>query len=99
MSSAVTMTRRERHPPRPRSSRDRLPHAGEHLGLYHAMGYSGHGVQMSVHMGMAMATLIKGGRPDIPWLNAPWPPIPGYFGLSWFLPLFGVWQRFKGRCR
>lgn len=30
---------------------DRLPRAGEHDGMFYAMGFSGHGAQMSVHMG------------------------------------------------
>jgi glycine/D-amino acid oxidase-like deaminating enzyme len=36
-------------------TQDRLPRAGEHDGLYYAMGYSGHGVQMATHMGQMMA--------------------------------------------
>ncbi|AZE17623.1 FAD dependent oxidoreductase [Pseudomonas chlororaphis subsp. aureofaciens] len=39
---------------------DRLPRAGERNGIYHAMGYSGHGVQMSVHMGQVMAEVMDG---------------------------------------
>ena len=29
-------------------------------GLFYAMGYSGHGVQMSVHMGQQMAAVMAG---------------------------------------
>lgn len=39
---------------------DRLPRAGQHGGVYHSMGYSGHGVQMSVHMGQVMADVMAG---------------------------------------
>ena len=42
---------------------DRLPRAGEHEGMYYSMGYSGHGVQMSVHMGEVMADVMDG-RPE-----------------------------------
>ena len=44
---------------------DRFPRAGEHDGLYFAMGYSGHGVQMSVHMGQVLAEMMQGRRPRI----------------------------------
>ncbi|WP_277985137.1 hypothetical protein [Salinicola tamaricis] len=43
-------------------SRDRLPHAGRHDGMYYVMGYSGHGVQMSVHMGQCLAEAMLGQR-------------------------------------
>lgn len=74
---------------------DRLPRAGEHHGLYYAMGYSGHGVQMSVYMGQAMAEAMAG-RPEAnPWRDLDWPAIPGHFGKPWFLPLVGAWYRAK----
>jgi glycine/D-amino acid oxidase-like deaminating enzyme len=74
---------------------DRLPRAGEHEGLHFAMGYSGHGVQMAVHMGQVMAAMM-GGRPAAnPWRGMPWPAIPGHFGKPWFLPIVGAWYRVK----
>ena len=39
---------------------DRLPHAGQHDGIYFSMGYSGHGTQMATHMGQVMAEVIGG---------------------------------------
>ena len=48
---------------------DRLPRAGEHEGLFYAMGYSGHGTQMSVHMGQIMAQVMDG-HPDANPLQA-----------------------------
>ncbi|MES1955024.1 NAD(P)/FAD-dependent oxidoreductase [Salinisphaera hydrothermalis] len=76
-------------------TRDRLPRAGQHKGIHYAMGYSGHGVQMSVHMGGVMADRLSG-RPDRnPWRDLSWPAIPGHFGTPWFLPAVGVWYRFK----
>lgn len=72
---------------------DRLPRAGQHGGVYHSMGYSGHGVQMSVHMGQVMAD-VMGGRADAnPWRELNWPAIPGHFGKPWFLPLVGAYYR------
>jgi len=72
---------------------DRLPRAGEHDGVHYSMGYSGHGVQMSVHMGRCMAEVILG-RPDAnPWARLDWPAIPGHLGKPWFLPLVGAYYR------
>jgi len=74
-------------------SADRLPRAGEHDGLSYAMGFSGHGVQMSVGTGLAMAQ-VMGGSPDAnPWRELEWPAIPGHFGKPWFLPLVGAYYR------
>ncbi|MCC6170466.1 MAG: FAD-binding oxidoreductase [Gammaproteobacteria bacterium] len=72
---------------------DRLPRAGEHDGLWYAMGYSGHGVQMSVHMGEAMARVMAGEPQANPWRDLDWPAIPGHTGKAWFLPLVGAWYR------
>jgi glycine/D-amino acid oxidase-like deaminating enzyme len=78
-------------------TQDRLPRAGEHGGLYYAMGYSGHGVQMSVYMGRQMADIMGGNTAANPWRDLAWPAIPGYFGWPWFLPLVGAYYRFKDR--
>lgn len=72
---------------------DRLPRAGEHDGLLYSMGYSGHGVQMSVHMGEVMADMIDGRGVASPWLELKWRAIPGNFGEPWFLPLVGAYYR------
>lgn len=79
-------------------TRDRLPHAGERDGLFYAMGYSGHGVQMSVHMGQQMA-LVLAGRPEAnPWHDrGGWPAIPGHVGPPWFLPVVGAYYQLKDR--
>ena len=72
---------------------DRLPRAGEHDGLHYAMGYSGHGVQMSVHMGEIMARVMSGEPDANPWRDLDWPAIPGHTGKAWFLPFVGTWYR------
>jgi len=74
---------------------DRLPRAGQHGGVYHSMGYSGHGVQMSVHMGQVMAEVMDGKVEANPWRELDWPAIPGHFGKPWFLPLVGAYYRFQ----
>lgn len=76
-------------------SADRLPHAGQHAGLYFATGFSGHGTQMSVHLGARMAQLMCGARTDVLWNTAKWPAITGHFGRPWFLPAVGAWYRIK----
>jgi glycine/D-amino acid oxidase-like deaminating enzyme len=72
---------------------DRLPRAGEHDGLFYSMGYSGHGVQMSVHMGQAMAAVLGGNSSANPWADLDWPSVPGHFGRPWFLPFVGAYYR------
>ena len=72
---------------------DRLPRAGEHNGLLYSMGYSGHGVQMSVHMGRVMADIVDGRTSASPWLQLDWRAIPGNFGAPWFLPFVGAYYR------
>ncbi|MDM0056368.1 NAD(P)/FAD-dependent oxidoreductase [Variovorax fucosicus] len=78
-------------------TQDRLPHAGERNGLYYAMGYSGHGTQMSVHMGERMAAVMAGDANANPWEGRKWPAIPGHFGPPWFLPAVGLYYTLKDR--
>jgi glycine/D-amino acid oxidase-like deaminating enzyme len=78
-------------------TQDRLPRAGEHRGLFYAMGYSGHGVQMSVHMGQQMARVMAGEAAANPLDFLPWPAIPGHFGPPWFMPLVGAYYRLQDR--
>ena len=74
-------------------SADRLPRAGEHKGLFYSMGYSGHGVQMSVMMGQVMAKALTGQSVVNPWAQLSWPPVPAHFGKPWFLPVVGLYYR------
>ncbi|ASW02677.1 NAD(P)/FAD-dependent oxidoreductase [Paraburkholderia aromaticivorans] len=76
-------------------SADRLPHAGQHDGVYFSMGYSGHGTQMSTHMGQVMADVMDGREDRNPWRESEWPAIPGHTGKPWFLPLVGTYYRIK----
>ena len=78
-------------------TQDRLPHAGERDGLYYSMGYSGHGTQMSVHMGQRMAAVMAGDAEANPWRDRDWRAIPGHFGPPWFLPAVGFYYRLKDR--
>jgi glycine/D-amino acid oxidase-like deaminating enzyme len=74
---------------------DRLPRAGEHHGMYYSTGYSGHGVQMSVHMGQVMADVMAGRADRNPWRALEWPAVPGHFGTPWFLPVVGAYYRLQ----
>ena len=74
---------------------DRLPGAGQHDGLYYALAYSGHGTQMSVYLGDLMADIVRGVPRKNPWAREDWPAVPGYAGRNWFLPLAGLYFRFK----
>ncbi len=74
---------------------DRLPRAGEHDGLYYAMGYSGHGVQMATHMGERMARVMGGDTAANPFADLAWPAIPGHLGKPWFLPMVGAWYKLQ----
>ncbi|SIQ57980.1 Glycine/D-amino acid oxidase [Rhizobium sp. RU35A] len=74
-------------------TKDRYPRAGYHDGLWYAMGYSGHGAQLSTHLGMVLADAILG-RPDRnPLQGLDWPAVPGHFGKPWFLPLVGLYYK------
>ncbi|MDO8775859.1 MAG: FAD-binding oxidoreductase [Burkholderiaceae bacterium] len=76
-------------------TQDRLPHAGERDGLFYSTGYSGHGTQMSVHMGQCMAAVMAGDAEANPWRGRRWPAIAGHFGSPWFLPAVGLYFRMK----
>lgn len=74
---------------------DRLPRAGEHQGVYFAMGFSGHGVQMSTHMGQCMAAVMGGNPAANPFRDLAWPAVPGHFGPPWFMPFVGAYYRLQ----
>jgi glycine/D-amino acid oxidase-like deaminating enzyme len=74
---------------------DRLPRAGEHEGLFYALGLSGHGAQMSVHLGQQMAKVMAGEREANPFRRLDWPAIRLNYGTPWFLPFVGAWYRLK----
>jgi len=78
-------------------TQDRLPHAGEKDGLFYSMGYSGHGTQMSVHMGECMARVMAGDLAANPWRDNDWPAIPGPFGPPWFLAIVGLYDQLKNK--
>ena len=74
-------------------TQDRLPRAGTHEGMHYALGYSGHGVQMSTYMGDLLARRIAGDTAANPWRDIAWPAVPLHFGKPWFLPFAGAYYR------
>jgi len=78
-------------------TRDRLPRAGEHEGMSFSLGYSGHGVQISTYMGDVMARRMLGEDVANPFRDLPWPAVPLHVGKPWFLPLVGLYYRYRDR--
>ncbi|MCE0494956.1 NAD(P)/FAD-dependent oxidoreductase [Vibrio salinus] len=74
---------------------NRLPRAGQHNGMFYAMGYSGHGVQMSAYMGQQLAKMIAGNIDANPWREESWHAIPAYTGKPWFLPMVGAYYKLQ----
>lgn len=74
-------------------TKDRFPRAGYVDGVWYAMGYSGHGAQLSTHLGMIMADAILGKADRNPLKGLEWPAVPGHFGKPWFLPLVGLYYK------
>jgi len=76
-------------------TRDRMPRAGEHKGVFYSMGYSGHGVQMSTYMGVQMAEVMTGNSAANVWRELEWPAVPAHFSLPVLLPLVGAYYRLQ----
>lgn len=74
-------------------TKDRYPRAGQVDGSWYAMGYSGHGAQLSTHLGMIMADTMLGKPDRNPLKGLEWPAVPGHFGKPWFLPLVGMYYK------
>ena len=76
---------------------DRFPRAGYQDGLWYAMGYAGHGAQLSTHLGMIIADAMLGREDRNPMKGLDWPAVPGHFGKPWFLPLVGMYYKMLDR--
>jgi len=76
---------------------DRMVKAGQHDGVYFAMGYAGHGVQMATYMGRQMAEYMSGVPEANIWRDFEFRRIPGHFGPPWFLPVAGAYYKLKDR--
>lgn len=80
-------------------TKDRFPRAGKADGAYFSMGYSGHGAQMSTHMGEILADMVTGKPDRNPMKDMDWAAVPGHFGTPWFLPVVGMYYKMMDRIR
>ena len=70
------------------------PHLGKLDGIWHCLGYCGHGVALSSYLGNVVANVIAGRPEDSPFVQLkPMPANPLYTGNTWFLPLADVYYR------
>ena len=76
---------------------DRLPHIGQHRGMYYAMGYCGHGVAMATHLGENLAAMALGRPVSTAFAVPKFRAVPFYNGRPWFLPLVYGWFGLKDR--
>ena len=72
---------------------DRFPRAGQHQGVYYALGYGGHGVAMATYLGAQMANMICDGSGNNPFRDLPFNAIPLYNGNPWFVPFGALWYK------
>jgi glycine/D-amino acid oxidase-like deaminating enzyme len=74
---------------------DIMPHAGHMEGIYHALGYAGHGVAMATYLGQEVAHELSGKPSDNPFRDISFPgaPLGFYNGKPWFLPLAGAYYK------
>jgi glycine/D-amino acid oxidase-like deaminating enzyme len=74
---------------------DQMPHLGQIGDIYYSMGYCGHGVANAFHFGRNLADLILEKPTNFPFLNLTTPTNPLYYKRPWFLPIVGLWFKFK----
>jgi glycine/D-amino acid oxidase-like deaminating enzyme len=76
---------------------DLLPHIGRIDGIWHALGYGGHGVGLATYLGTEVGRLIAGRAESSPFAEIPFPDRFFYREKPWFLPLAGGWYRLRDR--
>jgi glycine/D-amino acid oxidase-like deaminating enzyme len=73
-------------------TRDFFPRAGQHDGLYYALGYGGHGVALSTYLGGQLANIMCGAPGKNPFKDLPFEPLPFYYGRS-FIPFGAMYYK------
>ena len=73
-------------------TRDFFPRAGQHDGLYYALGYGGHGVAMATYLGGQLANIMCGAPGKNPFKDLPFEPLPFYYGKP-FMPLGALYYK------
>jgi len=76
-------------------TRDQMPRAGKLEGAYFAAGYCGHGIAMATYLGDLIARRVAGEPIEHPLMDDRFAAIPMYGGNPWFLPLVGMYYRFR----
>jgi glycine/D-amino acid oxidase-like deaminating enzyme len=76
-------------------TRDQMPRAGLMDGAFYAGGYAGHGIALATYLGCLIARRIAGEQLEHPLFDDHFAPIPLYHGRPWFLPLVGLYYRFR----
>jgi glycine/D-amino acid oxidase-like deaminating enzyme len=76
-------------------TRDQMPRAGLMDGAFYAGGYAGHGIALATYLGGLIARRISGEPLEHPLFDDHFAPIPLYHGRPWFLPLIGLYYRFR----
>jgi len=76
-------------------TRDQMPRAGLMDGAFYAGGYAGHGIALATYLGGLIARRIAGEQLEHPLFDDHFAPIPLYHGRPWFLPLVGLYYRFR----
>src|SRR5512139_1482241 len=73
-------------------TRDSFPRAGQHDGLYYALGYGGHGVALATYLGGQLANIMCGAPGRNPFQDLPFEPLPFYYGKP-FLPFGALYYK------
>lgn len=73
---------------------DKMPHIGQVDGAYFALGYGGHGVAMSTHLGAEVAQLVLGKKQTSPFMEIPAPMPFLHQAGTVFLPAASAYFRF-----
>jgi glycine/D-amino acid oxidase-like deaminating enzyme len=73
-------------------TRDFFPRAGQHDGLYYALGYGGHGVAMATYLGGQIANIMCGAQGKNPFKDLQFDPLPFYYGRP-FMPLGALYYK------
>ena len=76
-------------------TRDMLPHAGLTGAVHYAIGYGGRGIALATYLGVRVGECLLGKQSDTPFHDLPFGPIPLYNGRPWFLPLAGLYCKWK----
>ena len=77
---------------------DKLPHLGEHEGIFYACGYNGTGIARASWFGHKIAQRMLGSADAASaYADLPFRSRPLYYGKPWFLPLAVLFYEMRDR--